>query len=230
MADYTAILTEIKGALDNIAGKLQTLNEKEQARNDKLDTLNDKLTTLNEKEQARNDKIDTHNNTLSFIKDYTALCADNLYVIIRVIEEQNDWMRYAHDIGQSTLKATMPADTFASIKTEQNSISRPADSPNPPIGIVATITYPTNTTTVIQAGQSISFTGTATSPTVFQPLTLLWNFDGGATDRNGSATGPVVFNTAGTYNISFRASTGASSGDYDNTPSTVYRTIIVEPL
>jgi ABC-type transporter Mla subunit MlaD len=122
--DYTAILTEIKNTLVTIADKLQTLNDKEQARNDKLDT---QLTHLSNMVTAWG----THNNTLSRIQADTQASANNLYVIIREIEEQNDWMRYSHDIGNKTLKATMPADTYANIQAEQSTVARPADAPNP---------------------------------------------------------------------------------------------------
>jgi PKD repeat protein len=83
-----------------------------------------------------------------------------------------------------------------------------------PNGVINT---PTAAVT-IAAGQSVSFTGTATDPDNNLPLTFLWNFGGGAANRTVEDPGAVVFSTPGTYTVSFTVTDAL--GLADPTPDT----------
>jgi PKD domain-containing protein/carbohydrate binding protein with CBM4/9 domain len=80
-----------------------------------------------------------------------------------------------------------------------------------------TINTPTANVT-IAAGQSVNFTGTGSDPNNNLPLTFLWNFGGGATNSTVEDPGAVVFNTAGTYTVTFTVTDGL--GLPDPTPAT----------
>ena len=87
----------------------------------------------------------------------------------------------------------------------------------------ATITAPAANVT-ITAGQSVSFTGTATDPNG-DAVTVLWSFGDGGTSTL-LAPGAHVFATAGTYTVSLTATDAL--GLVDPTPAT--RTITVNPV
>jgi parallel beta-helix repeat protein len=88
-----------------------------------------------------------------------------------------------------------------------------------PNGVINT---PTANVT-ITAGQSVNFTGTGSDPNNNLPLTFAWNFGGGATNSTVEDPGAVVFNTAGTYTVTFTVTDGL--GLPDPTPDT--RTVTV---
>ena len=88
----------------------------------------------------------------------------------------------------------------------------------------ATITAPTAPLTTIQAGQSVSFAGTATDPNG-DAVTVVWNFGDGTTSTSltpGSHTYPV----AGTFTVRLSATDAKGLGN-TNPPT---RTIVVQPL
>jgi PKD repeat protein len=76
----------------------------------------------------------------------------------------------------------------------------------------------------INAGQSVSFTGTGSDPDG-HPLTFLWNFGGGAPNATVEDPGPVTFSTAGTYTVTFTVTD--SLGLADPTPDSRTITVIV---
>jgi PKD repeat protein len=88
-----------------------------------------------------------------------------------------------------------------------------------PNGVIDT---PTANVT-IAAGQSVSFTGTGSDPNNNLPLTFAWNFGGGATNSTVEDPGAVVFNTAGTFTVTFTVTDAL--GLADPTPAT--RTVTV---
>jgi hypothetical protein len=79
----------------------------------------------------------------------------------------------------------------------------------------------------ISAGTSVNFAGTCTDPDNNVPLTFLWNFGGGASPSTSTQQNPqgVVFNTSGTFTVSF-ACTDAL-GTTDPSPATVRVTVNV---
>src|SRR5262249_56631444 len=79
----------------------------------------------------------------------------------------------------------------------------------------------------ISAGTSVNFAGTCTDPDNNVPLTFLWNFGGGASPSTSTQQNPqgVVFNTSGTFTVSF-ACTDAL-GTSDPSPATVRVTVTV---
>ena len=91
--------------------------------------------------------------------------------------------------------------------------------PQPPNGVIDT---PVGNVTITQ-GQSVSFTGTGTDPDNQTPFTYLWDFGGGAANQTVEDPGAVVFNTVGTFTVSFRVTDAA--GLQDPTPAT--RTVTV---
>jgi len=74
----------------------------------------------------------------------------------------------------------------------------------------------------ITAGQSVSFTGTATDPDG-NPVTVLWNFGDGSATSTLLSPGSHTYAAAGTYTVTFTATD--SLGLADPTPAT--RTITV---
>ena len=78
---------------------------------------------------------------------------------------------------------------------------------------------------MIAAGTSVNFAGTCTDPDNNVPLTFLWNFGGGASPSTSTQQNPpgVVFNTSGTFTVSF-ACTDAL-GTTDPSPATVRVTV-----
>jgi parallel beta-helix repeat protein len=106
----------------------------------------------------------------------------------------------------------------------QNSTTRPVtavpanQSPNGGIDTPAS-----NVT--IYAGQAVNFTGTGLDPDNNLPLTYVWNFGGGAANTTTEDPGPTIFNTPGTYNVSFTVTDGL--GAPDPTPDT--RVVTVSP-
>ncbi|MGI9334456.1 MAG: Ig-like domain-containing protein, partial [Gammaproteobacteria bacterium] len=77
----------------------------------------------------------------------------------------------------------------------------------------------------ITVGESIVFEGTADDPDG-DPLTFLWNFVGGASNATVEDPGSVVFDSAGTFNVTFTVTD--SQGVRDPTPDS--RTIRVADL
>jgi len=77
----------------------------------------------------------------------------------------------------------------------------------------------------ISAGTSVNFSGVCTDPDNNVPLTFLWNFGGGASPSTSTQQNPpgVVFNTSGTFTVSF-ACTDAL-GTTDPSPATVRVTV-----
>ena len=107
--------------------------------------------------------------------------------------------------------------------------------PNPPTRVItvqpAVVNLPPNGTIVtpagnvsITAGQSVSFSGTATDPNG-DAVTVLWNFGDGTTSTL-LAPGAHTYATAGTFTVTFTATD--SGGLSDPTPDT--RTITVTPV
>jgi parallel beta-helix repeat protein len=78
---------------------------------------------------------------------------------------------------------------------------------------------------VMYAGQALNLQGTAIDPDNNYPLTYAWNLGGGAPNQTVEDPGPIIFNTPGTYSISFAATDAL--GEPDQTPDT--RTITVSP-
>jgi PKD domain-containing protein len=79
----------------------------------------------------------------------------------------------------------------------------------------------------IAAGTTMDFAGTCTDPDNNVPLTFLWNFGGGASPSTATEQNPqgVVFNTSGTFPVSF-ACTDAL-GSVVQSPATVRVTVSV---
>ena len=102
--------------------------------------------------------------------------------------------------------------------------SRPlrAGSNQAPNGTIDTPVGPTT----ITAGGSVSFTGTGSDPDGDTSLSYAWNFGGGATNSTLEDPGSIMFNTAGTYTVSFTVTD--SQGLPDSPPDT--RVITVNPI
>ncbi|MGH7361441.1 MAG: PKD domain-containing protein, partial [Candidatus Methylomirabilales bacterium] len=79
----------------------------------------------------------------------------------------------------------------------------------------------------IMAGQSVSFSGTGSDPHGNFPLTYLWDFGGGAVNQTMEDPGAVIFNTPGTYTVTFTVTD--SLGLADLTPASRLITVIVAP-
>jgi hypothetical protein len=92
-------------------------------------------------------------------------------------------------------------------------------TPPPNLAPTATIDTPATSPVTIAEGQFVSFTGTGSDPEL-QPLTYLWDFDGGATNTTEQDPGNVMFDTAGTYAVVFNVSDGTNT-------TTDTRTIVV---
>lgn len=88
---------------------------------------------------------------------------------------------------------------------------------------VATIAAPTGNVAIAQGG-TVTFQGSGTDPDNNLPLTYSWNFGGGAPNSTVQNPGAVMFNTAGTFTVSFRVtdSLGLAS-------AAVTRTVTVTP-
>lgn len=94
--------------------------------------------------------------------------------------------------------------------------------PQPP---QTTIDSPAGNVT-IEAGQSVSFTGTATDPDEGAITAYSWSFLGGSPSSSSvEDPGPVLYATPGTYSVTFDATD--DEGESDPTPAT--RTITVTP-
>jgi PKD repeat protein len=79
----------------------------------------------------------------------------------------------------------------------------------PPNGLIDS---PAGNVTIL-AGQSITFTGTGTDPDGNLPLTFLWTFGGGAPNSTAEDPGAVVFNTPGTYTVTFTVTDSLAAAD-----------------
>ncbi|TMQ56084.1 MAG: PKD domain-containing protein [Candidatus Eisenbacteria bacterium] len=82
-----------------------------------------------------------------------------------------------------------------------------------------------NGNVTIYAGQAVNLLGTASDPDGNLPLSLLWNLGGGAANQTVEDPGPVIFNTPGSYTVSFIVTD--ATGVSDQTPDV--RTITVQP-
>jgi len=67
----------------------------------------------------------------------------------------------------------------------------------------------------ISAGTSVNFAGTCTDSDNNVPLTFLWNFSGGASPSTSTQQNPqgVVFNTSGTFTVSFACTDALGTTD-----------------
>ena len=92
------------------------------------------------------------------------------------------------------------------------------------LGPVATIVSPPGDL-VIAAGQAVNLLGTAVDPDNNPPLTYQWSLGGGAPDQTVLNPGPIIFNTPGSYTITFSATDAL--GEPDRTPDV--RLITVNP-
>jgi PKD repeat protein len=97
---------------------------------------------------------------------------------------------------------------------------QPATANHPPVG---TITAPAGNT-AITAGQSVTFTGTATDPDG-NPVTVLWAFGDGSTSTL-LAPGAHTYAAAGTFTVTFTATDALGLSD----PNPPTRTITVTPV
>ena len=79
----------------------------------------------------------------------------------------------------------------------------------------------------INAGDSVTFNGTGTDPDNNLPLTHLWTFGAGSGVANSTQEdpGPVQFNTAGTFTVTYTVTDAASPPLADPTPATVMITV-----
>ncbi|MGQ4809288.1 hypothetical protein NKDENANG_02703 [Candidatus Entotheonellaceae bacterium PAL068K] len=78
----------------------------------------------------------------------------------------------------------------------------------------------------INAGETVSFSGTGTAPDSHLPLSFLWDFDGGAPPSRVEDPGAVPFDTPGAYTVTFTVTD--SLGLADPTPDT--RTVTVNAV
>ncbi len=117
--------------------------------------------------------------------------------------------------GTGTHVLTAIARDGAGNTTTSASVSVTVSTPNtPPNG---TINTPASDLSV-QAGDSVTFTGTGTDPDGHTPLTWLWTFGGAAPNSTVEDPGGVLFATAGVYTVTFTVRD--SQGVADPTPAT----------
>lgn len=93
----------------------------------------------------------------------------------------------------------------SNIATVSVTVTAVNDAPN---GVINT---PSGNVTIM-VGESVTFSGTGTDPEN-DPLTFLWDFDGGAGNSTLEDPGAVTFNTAGFYTISFTVTDSLSLAD-----------------
>ena len=123
------------------------------------------------------------------------------------------WNAPASGTGARILTAI--ARDAAGNTTTSASVSVTVSTPNtPPSG---TITTPSADITV-QAGDSVTFTGSGTDPDGHTPLTYLWTFGGAAPNTTVQNPGGILFSTAGVYTVTFTVRD--SQGVADPTPAT----------
>ena len=82
--------------------------------------------------------------------------------------------------------------------------------------------------TVIQAGQSVSFTDMSVTPSGTNITSWQWTFQGGTpSSYNGQNPPPITFNTPGTYTITLTVTNSASNTDTET--KNAYITVISPP-
>ena len=117
--------------------------------------------------------------------------------------------------GPGTHVLTAIARDAAGNTTTSATVSVTVSTPNtPPNG---TINTPSSDLTV-QAGDSVTFTGTGTDPDGHTPLTYLWTFGGAAPNSTVEDPGGVLFANAGLYTVTLTVRD--SQGVADPTPAT----------
>ena len=79
--------------------------------------------------------------------------------------------------------------------------------------------------TTIYAGQAVYFSGSGNDPDNSGPLSYLWDFGGGTANQTVPEPASVIFNTVGTYTVTFTVTDAL--GKPDPTPDT--RVITVQP-
>ena len=92
-------------------------------------------------------------------------------------------------------------------------------APVPPDGVIDTPAANVS----IDAGQSVTFTGTGSDADNALPLTYLFNFGGGASSSTAEDPGATTFATAGTYTVTFTVTD--ADGLADPTPDSVVVTV-----
>lgn len=105
-------------------------------------------------------------------------------------------------------------------------------APNPAVRTVTVSSPPDSHITSpradvsITAGQSVTFAGTCSDPENDVPFTFLWNFGGNASPSTSTQENPgaVVFNTPGTFTVSFVCTD--TRGSTDPSPATVHVTVV----
>ena len=95
------------------------------------------------------------------------------------------------------------------------------------LGPVATIVSPAGDLQ-IAAGQAVQFTATAIDPDNNYPLTYQWNLGGGAPNQTVLNPGQVIFNSPGSYTVSFTATDAL--GEPDRTPDVRLITVTPAPV
>lgn len=79
----------------------------------------------------------------------------------------------------------------------------------------------------VNAGDSVTFAGTASDPDNTNPLTVVWDFNGGATNSTLEDPGAVQFDTPGVYTVTFTVTDNL--GIEDPTPASVVVTVNAAP-
>jgi PKD repeat protein len=125
--------------------------------------------------------------------------------------------------GIFTVTFTVTDSTGASDPTPDSRVITVTGSNQAPEGVIDT---PLADVT-ITVGGSVSFTGTGTDPEGNLPLRFLWNFGGGAANQTVEDPGDVIFNTRGTYTVTFTVTD--SLGAADPTPASRVITVNAPP-
>ena len=125
--------------------------------------------------------------------------------------------------GAFTVTLTVTDSLGASDPTPPTRTITVNDPPSPGQAPNGTIDTPA-TDLSITTGETVSFSGTGSDPDGDLPLAFAWDFDGGAPSTTIEDPGSVRFDSAGSFEVTFRVTD--SSGVTDPTPGS--RTITVE--